>query len=92
MRRRIAITITGLVQGVFFRDGARSMAEEMGIVGFIRNEPDGSVYAEAEGESGDTDRFVQWCRRGPVAARVEGVEVTEKPLQGGKGFVVSRAP
>jgi acylphosphatase len=83
-----AIRISGRVQGVFYRASARAEAERLGLSGFVRNEPDGSVYAEAEGEREALDRFVDWCRRGPPQARVERVEVEKGTVKGFKGFVV----
>jgi acylphosphatase len=83
-----AIRVSGRVQGVFFRASARIEAMRLGLCGFARNEPDGSVYAEAEGERAALDRFVEWCGRGPSHARVESVEVKEGTLQGFAGFVV----
>lgn len=73
------IRITGRVQGVFFRASARAEAERLSVRGFVRNERDGSVYAEAEGDRESLDRFVAWCRRGPAHARVDGVTVEERP-------------
>lgn len=81
-----AIRVTGLVQGVGFRASARFEAGRLGLRGFVRNEPDGSVYAEAEGEREPLDRFVAWCRRGPPHARVENVVKEELESQGFSGF------
>ncbi len=90
MRKRHRLRITGLVQGVFYRDTAKQVADEMGVAGWIRNEPDGSVYAEAEAEEVAMQRFIDWCRRGPPAASVKNVEVGELPLEEGIGFMVRR--
>lgn len=81
-----AIRITGRVQGVGYRASAWAEAERLGLRGFVRNEPDGSVYAEAEGEREPLDRFVAWCRRGPSHARVENVVKEERAPQGFAGF------
>ncbi|MBW8887229.1 MAG: acylphosphatase [Fibrobacteres bacterium] len=83
-----AIRVSGRVQGVFFRASARIEAGRLGLSGFVRNEPDGSVYAEAEGEREALDLFVEWCRRGPPHARVESVEVKEGTAKGFAGFMV----
>lgn len=69
------ITIRGRVQGVGFRFTARNMARAYGIRGFIRNEPDGSVYIEAEGKKENLSLFISWCRKGPDAGRVDDVQV-----------------
>ena len=55
--KHLKISITGRVQGVFFRDSARMEANRLGVAGFARNEPDGSVYIEAEGEKDALDEF-----------------------------------
>lgn len=68
------IRIYGRVQGVFFRHTSRREAERLGIVGFVRNEPDGSVYLEAEGEEKALQEFLGWCHRGPVLAKVDKVD------------------
>jgi acylphosphatase len=86
--KRFCIRVIGRVQGVFFRASARAEAERLGLCGFVRNEPDGSVYAEAEGEGEALARFVDWCRRGPSQARVEDVETKEEEPRGFAGFVI----
>lgn len=73
MKRHLNIKIYGQVQGVFFRYSAQEKAEELKIAGFARNEPDGSVYIEAEGEEGDLKSFLEWCENGPDSANVEKV-------------------
>lgn len=81
-----SIRVTGRVQGVFYRASARAEAERLGLNGFVRNEPDGSVYAEAEGETDALERFVEWCRRGPPQARVDGVEKASGTMRDYRGF------
>jgi acylphosphatase len=63
------------VQGVFFRASAKEMADELGVKGFVRNEPDGSVVIEAEGIDEALHEFTLWCRVGPKHARVRQVEI-----------------
>lgn len=82
------IRITGRVQGVWYRASAHAEASRLSLQGYVRNEEDGSVYAEAEGEKEALDRFVAWCRRGPARAQVESVEVSESPPRGYQGFHV----
>lgn len=73
---KIAIRIYGRVQGVGFRYGARKRAEKLGVICTIaRNDPDGSVYLEVEGEMpGALETFIAWCHKGPWSANVERVE------------------
>jgi acylphosphatase len=68
------IKIHGRVQGVFFRQSAREKAGELNISGFARNDPDGAVYIEAEGEENNLRKFLEWCRKGPAPASVEKLE------------------
>lgn len=81
MKKHLNIKISGLVQGVFFRITAKEQADKLGITGFARNEVDGSVYIEVEGEKLNLDKFVDWCRQGLTAARVEKVEISESPMK-----------
>ena len=75
---RAHIFIYGNVQGVFFRRSARSKADELGVVGLIRNRKDGSVEAIAQGPKDKVDAFIKWCKKGPPFAKVEKVEVEWK--------------
>ncbi len=73
--QHLNIRISGQVQGVFFRQTATQEAKKLGIKGFVRNEPDGTVYIEAEGSKKILDEFIKWCHEGPEAADVSRVEV-----------------
>ena len=75
--RTCCLTITGRVQGVFFRQNTLEKARELGISGYVKNRLDGTVYAEAQGEDPVLERFVEWCRQGPRLARVDRVSVVE---------------
>jgi acylphosphatase len=91
--RRTHLQISGLVQGVFFRESARREAARLGLSGWVRNRTDGSVEAVAEGAPDALDAFVTWCRRGPPQARVEHVQVQDEPARGEDGpFRVEHAP
>jgi acylphosphatase len=90
MKKHVTIRIVGKVQGVFFRASTKKNADAMDISGFVRNEQDGSVYVEAEGEEENLERFIQWCRRGPAHAQVEKCDVTERPLAGLVRFTIQR--
>ena len=72
--KHLDIKIYGFVQGVFFRFSAQEKAQILGINGFARNEPDNTVYIEAEGEEDDLKQFLNWCRKGPSGAKVDTVE------------------
>jgi acylphosphatase len=70
----VDVVVTGHVQGVFFRAAMREQADRLGVTGWVRNEPDGSVRAHLEGSPDALDRLVDWCADGPPAASVRGVE------------------
>lgn len=74
-RVRVHLVVSGRVQGVSFRACTSDEARRLGVRGWVRNLPDGRVEAEAEGERAAVEALVAWCRHGPPAARVEGVEV-----------------
>jgi acylphosphatase len=81
--------IHGRVQGVFFRDSTRRKAQELGVRGWVRNRPDGTVEAVAQGEAPAVERLEGWFRDGgPSAARVDRVEQHEEPEEPLSGFRV----
>ncbi len=82
------IIITGQVQGVFYRDSARRVAEKLGLTGQASNQPDGSVLIEAEGEASAIDQLVAWCKEGPKHAQVENVQVSQGEIKGYRKFEV----
>lgn len=81
MRKHLSIKVFGRVQGIFFRATTKEQADKFNLAGFARNEPNGSVYIEAEGEEEKLDKFVKWCYKGPSMAEVEKVEITEDKLK-----------
>ena len=88
MSRAVDVTVTGMVQGVFFRAEAQQEAYRLGVAGWVRNEPDGTVAAHLEGAPGAVEAMVAWCREGPRRARVERVDVRDAEATGAKGFDV----
>ncbi len=70
--------VHGKVHGVFFRASTEEKAQGLGLTGFVQNEPDGTVYLEAEGSAAALEQLEQWVHQGPTRARVEKVEVEEK--------------
>jgi acylphosphatase len=90
-RARVHLLITGLVQGVAFRQSAAFEAERLGVAGWVRNLPDGRVEAEAEGERSKVEVFARWCEHGPRGAAVEWVDATWGPAVGETtGFRIER--
>lgn len=88
MAERRRVVISGLVQGVWFRDSCWRRAQELGLSGWVRNRADGRVEAVFEGESGSLDTMVDWCHHGPPRARVDHVDLATEPAEGLTGFVV----
>ena len=82
MKSRVHLFISGTVQGVFFRDSAKQVAQSMGITGYVRNMQDGRVELVAEGEKDSIDRLVQWCRKGPPSAIVVSVDIENEHYKG----------
>jgi acylphosphatase len=90
MLQTISITVSGLVQGVFYRQSTKEKALELGISGIVKNLPDGNVHIVASGTSGQLDQLVQWCRQGPPRAKVTAVKVEEEAPQLFTGFAIQR--
>lgn len=87
---RYNIRVTGKVQGVFFRESTRRKALEINVSGFVRNESDGAVYIEAEGNEAQLAELVSWCQRGPERAEVIAVKVEPAPVNNHRGFEIRR--
>ena len=91
MARRIRALVIGHVQGVSYRASAAEHARQLGLVGWVRNLPDGSVELEAEGEDGQLADLVAWCEHGPPTARVTRVRIEELvPSGADRDFAVAR--
>lgn len=89
-RARVQLLVSGLVQGVCFRQSTVDEARRLGLQGWVRNLPDGRVEVLAEGERGAVEGLVRSCRRGPPAARVEGVETVWSDPVGDLGPFAAR--
>jgi acylphosphatase len=74
-RARLWLLVAGQVQGVGFRFHARRQARALGLVGWVRNLPDGRVELQAEGPREALESLLAWCQRGPPAAEVGAVEI-----------------
>lgn len=81
-KTRVHLIISGRVQGVFYRDSTRAKALELGVLGWVRNLPDGSVEAVAEAEPDILEQFLAWCHQGPRAARVDRIEAKRSAARG----------
>lgn len=86
VRRRAVVS--GQVQGVFFRDGARREAAGRGLAGSARNLPDGTVEVVVEGPSAGVSALIDWLHRGTPQSQVADVVVTDEVPEGLTGFRV----
>lgn len=77
--KRVRLRVTGIVQGVWYRASTRERALALGLSGWVRNAPDGTVVLEAQGPPEQLDALIAWCHEGPPAAQVDGVEVAWIP-------------
>lgn len=86
---RTRAIIAGRVQGVWYRARTQERAETLGLSGWVRNLPDGSVEAVFEGEPASVAAAVEWCREGPPHAVVESVDVRDESPEGLTGFRIT---
>lgn len=80
-KARAHVIITGKVQGVFFRASTQDEAVRLGLTGWVKNLPDGSVEAVFEGDKEKIEEIIAWCHKGPPWARVKEVKVKWEPYQ-----------
>lgn len=90
MRECYRFTVSGRVQGVFFRQSTAERATALGLDGWVRNLPDGRVEGLACGAAAALQPLQQWLRRGPPAARVDALEWQRCEETPPAGFRVQR--
>jgi acylphosphatase len=90
MQETISITVTGKVQGVFYRQSAKEKALELGLTGTVKNLPNGNVQIMASGTAQQLNALVAWCKQGPPRAVVEQVQVEKMAPHAFFGFTVQR--
>ncbi len=86
--KHLDIIVKGKVQGVFFRASAKAVADQLGVRGSVKNESNGDVVIEAEGEPVMLDMFLDWVNEGPQDAEVSAVETHEGQLKNYRNFEV----
>lgn len=86
----VHLVIKGKVQGVFYRASAKDVADEIGIVGWVKNTEEGNVEIMAGGSKEQIEKLIEWCKKGPRRANVTDVLVTEVEEQSLKTFEVLR--
>ena len=82
------VRIYGRVQGVFFRQWALGQARALGVSGWVRNCPDGSVEAHLIGDEAKLSEMIEGLRHGPPNAHVEGLVVDDAKPEEVEGFSV----
>ncbi|MBS1486949.1 MAG: acylphosphatase [Bacteroidetes bacterium] len=90
MLRHLSITVSGRVQGVYYRASTKEQADRLNIKGFVRNEKNGDVYIEAVGMEENLKDFIAWCKRGSARAKVDHVEWKELSLKNFSDFTIQR--
>ncbi len=73
--KAVRCTVTGRVQGVWFRGTTQKKAAELGVTGWARNEVDGTVTVLACGDDAAVDALVEWLHRGPRLAKVDSIDI-----------------
>ena len=90
MLQTISITVSGKVQGVYYRQSTKETAITLGITGQVKNLTNGSVYIIASGTKEQLDYLVEWCHQGPPKAQVTNLEVEKLPSQPFGKFSIQR--
>ena len=87
---RARVVVSGLVQGVYFRQNTKDIASEHFVRGWVRNLRDGRVEALLEGDETSVRRVIEWCHKGPPKGRVESVDAEYQTYSGEfKDFTIS---
>lgn len=84
----IKITVFGKVQGVFYRATTKSVADDLQLTGWVKNESDGTVLIVAQGER--INELIEWTKKGPQFARVDRQEVKEVSDEAFDSFEIRR--
>ncbi len=88
--KRFLIKVYGIVQGVGFRYFTLTKAKLLGINGYVRNLPDGSVFVDCEGDEDKLKLFIEYLQKGPRFANVERIELKETNPIGYTHFEIKR--
>ncbi|MDQ2179599.1 acylphosphatase [Marinifilum sp. D714] len=86
--KSVNITVFGKVQGVGFRYHTRKAAQRFGVNGFVKNQVNGTVYVEAEGDELAVELFCEWCKQGPDWARVDRINICDAGAKEYSGFEI----
>lgn len=88
--KHLEIIVSGKVQGVYFRLSTKAVADQLGVKGVVRNNADGTVYVEAEGDDFALNAFLEWCHEGPDRAVVENVACRTGDVKNYRNFEISK--
>jgi len=88
MKKSIRLYVSGVVQGVFFRDFVKENAERYNVKGFIRNLNDGRIEIFLEGNVDEVNKMIEMCKTGPKHSQIKNVEEKEERFQDFKIFKV----
>jgi len=86
--RHLYITVKGKVQGVFYRASTKAVADQLGVKGSVKNEPNGDVVIVAEADDLALEMFLEWCHEGPEHAVITSVETIEGELKNYRNFEI----
>ena len=78
--KRIHIYVSGIVQGVYFRASTVNKAKSLGVTGWVKNLPDRRVEILVEGNEEMLNHLLEWCKKGPLGAEVDDVEIKVLPF------------
>lgn len=90
MLQTVSIKVYGEVQGVFYRQRTKEIALQLGIRGFVKNLPDGTVEIVATGTAEQLEQLMNWCWQGPAQSNVTDVVSNELSLQQFDRFTIQR--
>ena len=88
--KAISIRVFGKVQGVYFRASTREKANELGLCGWCKDEPEGTVFIHAEGSEEALSLLLAWCHQGPQWSSVTEVKHESTEVEGLNGFGIRR--
>jgi len=88
--KTLRIFISGIVQGVFFRDFIKQEAENLGLKGYVRNLEDSRVEVVIEGYDNEVNKMIEVCKKGSPYSKVMEIEIEKIENQGFDNFKILR--
>ena len=89
MLKRIHVTISGKIQGIFFRSFVKENASQLNLKGYVKNLPSGEVEAVFEGQKECIDKIITICKKGHKLASVDNINIKEeRPTKDLKDFTI----